>query len=533
MDPSRRAFLRGAGLLTVPWLASWPMAAGAAPVRRSVRHHGARGDGRVKDTDAIQAAIDAAGPGDTVFFPPGEYVSGTLHLRDRLVLELAADATLVASPDDRDFDAYEELDYDSFADRETTDFSFALLRGRRVQHLAIVGPGRIDGNRRFRGGPKPIALKQCRDVTIRDVTLENAPNYTISLLGCDHVDIRRVTIRNGYSDGITPDSCRYVRIAGCRVQSRDDAIVLKASLALGVRRSTEYVVVTDCDLVDIRNGLKIGTETSGNFKNIVFRNCTLSARAEVWPPPGLDLGPFPSAGVSIQNVDGGRLEQIVVSGITMTGVRAPLFVRLAARGRGQVAPAAGALTGIAISDIVATGAEWTSSITGIPGHPVSNIDLTNIRISARGGGDAARVSRRVPERVGQYPDAARFRNLPAYGLYVRHARGLRVDRTALTVENPDHRPALVLDTVREATVRRLVATAPSDGGPVAWLRSTRDCRLDDIRSPDAEVLARLSGPETARIEVVSAADAPQQVVLLDPDVDATALQAEGRVRGRQ
>ena len=129
MDLSRRTLLRGAGLLTVPWLVSWPLPAAGAP-RRSVRAHGARGDGRTRDTAAIQAAIDAAAPGGAVVFPPGDYVSGTLRLRSRLVLELAAGATLVASPDDRDFDPYERLDYDSFADRETTDFSFALLQGR-------------------------------------------------------------------------------------------------------------------------------------------------------------------------------------------------------------------------------------------------------------------------------------------------------------------------------------------------------------------------------------------------------------------
>jgi hypothetical protein len=500
-----------------------------------VRDHGARGDGKTKDTAAIQAAIDAAAPGGVLFFPPGDYVSGTLHLRDRLVVKLAAGATLIASPDDDDFDPHERLDYESFADRETTDFSFALLQGRGVQHLGIVGPGRIDGNRRSRGGPKPIALKQCRHVTVRDVTLENAPNYTISLLGCDHVDIRGVTIRNGYADGIDPDCCRHVRISGCRVESRDDAICLKSSLALGVRRPTENVVVTDCDLVNVRNGLKIGTETSGDFRNIVFRNCTMTGRAEIVQPPALlDVPSFPSAGVSIQNVDGGRLEQVVVSGITMRNVRAPLFVRLAERGWGQAMPAAGELTSITISDIVATGAEWTSSIMGLPGHDVSDIALSQIRISSRGGGAAALISQPVPQRRRSYPDAARFRHLPAHGLYCRHVSGLRLERVSLTVEAPDPRPALVLNDVREATVRSLAATAPSEAGPVVWLRATRECLLDGIRSPAAETLARLSGPETAGVRIVAGPrDPAPQVVLLDPDVSVMALRAREGVIARR
>ena len=474
---------------------------------------------------AIQAAIEAAGPGGAVFFPPGDYLAGTLRLRDRLVLHLAAGATLVASPDDGDFDAYEKLEYATFADRETTDFSFALLQGRRVQHVGILGPGRIDGNRRSRGGPKPIALKQCRHVTIRGVTIENAPNYNISLLGCDHVDIRDVTIRNGYADGIDPDCCRHVRIRGCQVESRDDAIVIKSSLALGVRRSTEYVVVTDCELVNIRNGLKIGTESSGDVRNVVFRNCTMTGRDELWRPPYPDVTPLPSAGVSLQCVDGGTLENVVVTGMTMANVRAPIFVRLAERGRGQTVPQAGALRQITIDGLRASGAEWTSSIMGVPGRDVADIALSDIRISGKGGGDADLVERPVPQRKREYPDAARFRRLPAYGLYCRHVRGLRVDRTTLAVEAPDSRPALVLDDVRHSRVRNLTATAPEDGRPVAWLLSARDCVLDGIRARPAETRVRLSGAGTARVRVVGPA-----AVLRDADVAATALRSEGARR---
>jgi hypothetical protein len=527
VDPSRRALLRGASLLAL----AWPRPALSEPAWLSVRDHGARGDGKSKDTAAIQAAIDTAAPGGVVFFPSGDYLSGTLRLRSHLVLRLAAGATLIASRDDADFDPYEKVEYKSFADRETTDFAFALLQGRRLQDVSIIGPGRIDGNRRSRGGPKPIALKQCRHITIRDLTVDNAPNYNISLLGCDHVEIRGVTIQNGYSDGIDPDCCRHVRIAQCRVESRDDAIVLKASLALGVRQTTEDVVVTDCDLVNIRNGLKIGTESSGDFKNIVFRNCRLSGRAEFWDPPPFDVRPFPSAGVSIQNVDGGRLEQVVVSDITMRNVRAPIFVRVGERGWGQAIREAGDLTKITISNLVATGAEWTSSIMGVPDHDVSDITLSNIRISGKGGGDAELVSRAVRQRKREYPDAARFRNLPAHGLYCRHVTQLRVERATLTVAAADPRPALVLDDVRDVIVKSLVATAPSGAAPVAWLHSSQDCLLEGIRSPEADMLVRLSGVETARVRVLGGAG-PAQLVVVDSDVDPTALRTDGSVTAR-
>ena len=486
MDLSRRDLLAGAVAIG----AAWPAVPAWADAIHNVHDHGAFGDGEADDTAAIQHAIDAAAPGGVVVFPPGTYRSGTLRLRSRLTLRLAAGAALLASPDDRDFEPREKLPYDTFAGDETSDFAFALLQGRGLQHVTILGPGRIDGNRRARGGPKPIALKACRDVTIRDVTLENAPNYTISLLGCEHVDIVGVTIRHGYADGIDPDCCRYVRIASCRVESRDDAICLKSSLALGARRPTEYVVVTDCTLTNVRNALKIGSESGGDIRHIVFRDCTLTGRAEPLNVLSLGLAPHPSAGVSLECVDGGRVEHLLVSGITMRNMRTPLFVRLGQRGAGQAVPTAGTLGRITIRDVTATGAVWPSSITGVPGHDVADVSLRDVRITGKGGGAESLRSFPVPERERGYPDATRFRLLPAHSLYCRHVTDLRVERTSLTVERADARPALVLDDVRGARVSRLSASAPADGGPVAWVRASRECVLD----PELERLAlRLDG----------------------------------------
>ena len=532
MNPSRRAFLRSTGALFAPLLLSPALRGIGESAQLNVRDYGARGNGISKDTGAIQAAIDAAGrSGGAVYVPPGDYVSGTLRLRDRIAFRLAAGATLIASADDADFDPYDELDYESFADRETTDFTFALLQGRALQHVAIFGPGRIDGNRTKRGGPKPIALKLCRNIQIHDLTIDNAPNYNISLLGCDKVDIVGVTIRNGWADGIDPDCCTNVRIASCRIESRDDAIVAKASFALGVRGATENVLVTDCSLVNVRNALKLGTESSGDFRNIVFRNCTISARSVGWKPYPDDWKPRPSAGISLITADGGSLERVRVSGITMTGVRAPLFVRLGRRGLGQTVPAAGELKDISIAHIVATGATWPSSITGIPGHPVSNISLKDIRITGKGGGRAALLSRDVPELEGQYPDATMFRNVPAYGLYCRHVNGLRAEQLDLTVEQPDARPALVLDDVRQADLRAIAATPSADGGPVIWLRSVRDGTLSGLRRrAGTKTLVRLSGRGTARVRLVGNDLSPvDQAVMVDPEVDAGAVRVENNV----
>ena len=470
---SRRAFLRRAGLLAPSlWLAGPIRAAGAleAPsLRVSVRDRGARGDGRSKDTRAIQAAIDAAGAsGGTVVFPPGEYVSGTVHLRSRVTLRLEEGAVLIASPDDADFDRPERLGYDSFADAETSDHAVALLRGRGLDGVAILGPGRIDGNRSRRSGPKPIALRQCRHVQIRDLRLDNSANYNIALLGCDDVDIRGVTIRNGYSDGIDPDCCRHVRIADCDVESRDDAIVLKTSYALGVRRPTEDVVVSRCRLVTMHNALKLGTESVGDFRDIVFRDCSVAGRRHA-------VKGHMSSGVSLETVDGSRLERVAVSRIVMADVRAPIFVRLARRGQAPGPRRAGALTDVSIADVVATGAMTASSITGIPDHPVGRIALTGIRVTALGGGSAELISHAVPQFERRYPDATMFPDLPAYGLYCRHVTGLSLDGVELRVERPDGRPAVLLDDACAIGASSVRAMPPVEGETIVRTGSTRTC----------------------------------------------------------
>jgi hypothetical protein len=497
---NRRAFLHRLPLLA---LALGPGAetialAGFDPTQRqafNVRRFGARGDGQTKDTKPVQRAINAAGrEGGCVYFPPGHYLCGTVHLRSHVTMQFENGATLVAAPERGDFDDYEKLSYNSFSDQETTDFSFALMSGRDLEKAAILGPGGIDMARHKRGGPKPIALKLCRDILVHDLTIENAPNYNISLLGCDFVDILGVTIRNGYADGIDPDCCRHVRIANCFVQSWDDAIVPKSSPALGYLRTTEHLTVTNCVLTTACNALKLGTESSGGFKDILFSNCSLFSDTELWP------GPCADSGLSIEMVDGGVLERVAVSNITMREVRAPIFVRLANRGRGQASPVPRHLRDISISDIVATGADTASSITGIPGFPVRALTLKNFRATTRGGGQADLALRSVSEMESQYPEATQFGDLPVYGLYCRHVEGLVLDGIELGYDQKEGRPALLLDDVRNADLRLLLAEPPASDQPAARFQNVRDCFVQGCHAlAGTKTWGAIAGAQTARL----------------------------------
>jgi hypothetical protein len=228
-------------------------------------------------------------------------------------------------------------------------------------------------------------------------------------------------------------------------------------------------------------------------------------------------------------VDGGHLEHVSVSDIRMTNVRAPLFIRLAERGRAPDTPAAGELRNISITNLVAVGALAASSITGIPGHLVSNIALKNIRTTAQGGGVAELVERVVPELERTYPDAYMFGDLPAYGLYCRHVDGLKLDGVDLNVDQPDARPAVVLDDVRRAVIRAMQAVPPAEGSPLVWLRSARECRLEGLRPrTGTKILLRLSGSDTSRIRVVrSDLRQVEKLAIVDTGAATTALRVEG------
>ncbi|HQO35159.1 MAG TPA: glycosyl hydrolase family 28 protein, partial [bacterium] len=390
----------------------------------SVRDFGAQGDGTHNDTAAVQAAIDscAAMGGGMVRFSAGTYLCGSLHLTSRVSLFLDAGAVLKASPEQSDFGP-ESPEFKSDADEETSCFRYALLCGRDVEHVAVLGEGILDMNRDRQHGPKCIALVRCRHVEIRGITIKHATNYAISMLGTDYVNIDGVTIRENPKDGIDPDCCHHVRIANCHIETEDDAIAVKSSFSLGEKRSCENITVTNCFLGTECYCFRIGSETGGDIRNVAVSNCVMS---------GLD-GHRPAwGGVSVVSVDGAHVQGIVASNLTMYRVRAPVYLRLGNRGRDMKERVPGSLRNISIENIEATEASLTSSITGIPEKCVEGITLSNVCIRYAGNDTVCRADGEVPELPGDFPCSDMYGGLPAYGLYCRHVAGLVLSNVGLT-----------------------------------------------------------------------------------------------------
>jgi polygalacturonase len=288
-----------------------------------------------------------------------------------------------------------------------------------------------------------IEFVASRDVRITDLTIRDAPGWTIHPLDSSAIEMRRLTIANDgrgpNTDAIDIDSSRNVVVADSRIEAGDDCVVLKTTGRRGAPVGpTENVLVTGITCSSDDQGFKIGTESQGDFRHILFTRSTIYHSPNIYRAP--------TAGVSMSMVDGAAFENVTVSDIVIHDAVTPLFLRLGNRGRGQATPRPGTLRNVTFSNIVATGGSLASSITGLPRHPVEGVVLRDIDITMKGGGRATAID--VPEAAGDYPHAPMFGPLPAFGVYVRHVDGLTLRNVRLRTEQSDDRPAIVTDDVR-------------------------------------------------------------------------------------
>jgi len=574
--------LAASAVSAIPAMAFKKAAAPAmSPVMFDVRTFGATGDGKTVDSQAVNAAIEAAAAagGGTVVFPAGNYMSFSIRLKSKVDLFLAQGSAIIAADSPKPgettgymggtYDAAEpKTAWDAFQDYGHNHWHNSLFWGEGIADFSITGPGLIWGKGlsfgagpgrapaaagaggvgfaperptavggtaaatpangtaraaatggtggfgpRARGnypmyqaeqagvGNKAIALKNCRNVILRDFSLLKGGHFGLLLTGVDNLTIDNLKIDTD-RDGMDIDCCKNVRVSNCTVNSPwDDGICPKSSFALGYNRPTDNVNITNCfvsgcyQLGTVLDGtwkkftmeadhkvggtgrIKCGTESNGGFRNISISNCVFEG----------------CQGLALETVDGALLEDIAVTNITMRDIiSCPIFLRLGARlrgpkGTGDQSTVVGTLQRVLISNINCfnSAAKYGSNITGIPGFSVKDIKIADVYVQHVGGGTEADAKIVVPEKENAYPEPGMLGTLPAHGFYFRHVDRLEMSHVEVQPAAEDTRPAIFTDDVHRADF--FAITAPNTPAAFSFNKSTDIRVLMSRAAPDSSI----------------------------------------------
>jgi polygalacturonase len=405
-------------------------------------------------------------------------LSGSIHLTNNINLQLGAGAVILGAP--QNLNAYDETEPWpglAYEDGGHVYFHNSLIWGENLTNVSITGPGMINGGGLVRSdelldatsgftiwdkpgavrtnsgparlGNKAIALKLCRNVLIRDVTIVHGGHFAILVTGCDNLTVDNVTLDTD-RDGIDLDCCRNTMVSNCRINSpNDDGLCPKSSFALGRNVITENLTIVNCQVSGFKEGtlldgtmipnrgtgrIKFGTEASGGFRNITVANCTFRS----------------CHGLALEEVDGGIMENITINNLTMMDVIGyPIYITTGRRDRGPNVNTPSRARNILISNVIATGIEPMSGIqiTGIPEQPIEGVRLDNIRLVFKGGGTRQNASRVPPELGTGYPEPGKLGVMPAYGVFARHVRNLELANITVGFDAEDLRPAMVCSDV--------------------------------------------------------------------------------------
>ncbi|MCI0478077.1 MAG: glycoside hydrolase family 28 protein [Anaerolineales bacterium] len=402
----------------------------------SVRDYGATGNGATRDTSAIQAVIDAAAHagGGTVFVPAGQYVVGSIFLRDHITLHLDAGAVLLGSEN--------PVDYPVIRARwegVTQDTHASLIAGEGLKNIAVVGRGTIDGRgaswwQKHRAktldAPRPrlISFARCSNVLIEGVMLINSPAWTINPVRCENVTVDKVTIINPpdspNTDGINPDSSRNVHISNCHVDVGDDCVTIKSGIETEspeLRVPCENITVTNCTMVHGHGGVVIGSEMSGGVQNVVISNCVFV---------GTDRG----IRIKSRRGRGGFVEDVRVTNVVMRDVLCPftinLYYHINKRGDKVVSDRTARpldegtprVRHIHLCHVTARGAKIAAGfVYGLPEMPVEDLTLDDVSITL--DRDAEPGYADMADDIPQQRTA---------GFFARNVRGLRLRDVEIT-----------------------------------------------------------------------------------------------------
>lgn len=418
----------------------------------NVRDYGATGQKADLAQSAIQSAIDAcaAAGGGMVYFPPGAYTSGTIHLRSHVRVYLETGATLYSSKDPAHFDRR------------------ALFHGEDLEQIALEGYGVVDGQAEYewretdmrdwyiypnevaaRAAGVPlmrsfptvnsvghlVVLIRCKDVHITGLSFLDSPSWTMHPWGCERLYIDNIYIRTSlkygvWADGIDPDGCKDVHITNCTIETGDDALVFYSSSIYGDPRPCENITVTNCRLSSASSAIKFCDGNLVAIRNVTIDNCVITSS---------------NRGIAFMVFDGGLVENVVLSNLTVNCVRFdwywwgdgdPIHFNLIRRSEIDAnidkskEPPIGKMRNILLSNIIAHG-YGTNKIHANPDSPLENVTIDKLRL------------------VMAYDPGAHPRKA-VHAITLENARNFRLKDVEVTWEapcSPDWRSALVVQGV--------------------------------------------------------------------------------------
>ena len=391
---------------------------GACQQFYNVLGFGAKNDSSRIATRAIAAAIAAASKkgGGTVYFPAGKYLTGPIHLKSNITIFIDAGAELHFSDN---FDDYLPMVESRYEGVDVKSFS-PLFYAYKAENIAIIGRGLINGHgkkwwdfvegykegqprskwqymfdslnknillpdepRQMKRGflrPPFIQPMYCKNILIEGITIINSPFWTVNPEFCENVTINAVTIYNPPSpntDGINPESCRYVRISNCHISVGDDCITIKSGKDVPGRTKgvpAENYTITNCTMLSGHGGVVIGSEMSGGVRKITISNCVFD---------GTDRG----IRLKTARGRGGTVEEIRVDNIIMKNIRQQAIVmdmQYARTNPEPVSERTPRFRNIHFSNITAQTRD-AIFINGLAEMPVEDVTFNDIQFDAQKG----------------------------------------------------------------------------------------------------------------------------------------------------
>jgi hypothetical protein len=445
---------------------------------------GIKSDGTSMNTTSIQKAIDYIhenGGGRLVFYV-GRYLTGSIRFKSNVQIHLNEGAVLVGS----------ENPYD-YAKQPDMNNEHALLIAKHAHHIALTGKGVVDGRGRqlsyniitqVQHGliadplnndrptrPRLLYFRECDSVRIDGVTLTNAADWVQFYDQCRYLTINNITVRStNYwnNDGLDIVDCEEVLVSNSFIDASDDAICLKSH---DRTKACRNIVIRNCTARSSASGVKFGTVSAGGFINVALSNIRV-------------YDTYRSA-FTVQAVDGGFAENISIDSLYVYNTGNAVFLRVGNRwsdGRQSY------MKNIAISNVYAEITDKKPDagymyegpiedlprnispcgIVGLKGQDINGVTLTNVEIITVGGGNADYAKRglspaeldAIPELPAAYPEFSQWKELPAWGFYIRHATGIVFNNVTLTAQARDYRPAIVLDDVKNSDLRAVTCIAP-------------------------------------------------------------------------